>query len=44
MGACDKGLYMNKRCVVSMALGAVLLASGQSEAQDQPPERLASRK
>ena len=35
---------MNKRCVVSMALGAVLLASGQSEAQDQPPERLASRK
>ncbi|HCL30309.1 MAG TPA: hypothetical protein DIC52_17995 [Candidatus Latescibacteria bacterium] len=31
------------RCVVSLALGSLLLAAGQSEAQDGPPERLASR-
>lgn len=32
------------RCVVCLVLGSLLLAAGQSEAQDTPPERLASRK
>jgi len=37
---------MNMRCVVLIALGALLLAPSQPEAQDRPPspERLGSRK